>query len=166
MQRIIALCLVVMCVSVSPAAAAESAVNAPFNRVMKLMDSTYQRFEKQSRRQVDSALRRIDILKRSGVSPDRITLLVLETKISLELAAVELREDLSDFNIAAGLVVDRHERTALLRPTLPTINFDTFRRRADQKNDTLDAKADRLLDSAFARLDAALPVVETPEEPF
>lgn len=155
-----------LCVLGAPAIAAESRATAPVNRMLKLMDSTYARFEKQADRAVESALRRIDKLEREEATDERIQLVIDETKIALEASAAAMRQKLEDFNTATDLAIDRHERAAVRERVLPTINFNELRRRADNKTDSLDARADLLLDESFATLDAAAPVEEVPEEGF
>lgn len=155
-----------LCVLAAPAVAAGSKADAPVNRMLKLMDSTYARFAKQADRAVDSALRRIDKLEREEATDERIQRVIDETKASLEVSAAAMRQKLEDFNTATDLVIDRHERTAVREHTLPTVNFNELRLRADRKTDSLDARADLLLDEAFATLDEAAPVEEAPEEGF
>lgn len=166
MNRAVLSFCVALCVLAAPAVGAPSKSVSSFNRMLKLMDSTYDRFESQADRRVNSALRRIDKLERSGASDELIQSVIDQTKVALEVSAAVMREDLAEFNTATQLLIDRQEQSAARNRVLPTINFDEFRRRADRANDSLDADADLLLEDAFATLDAAAPVEEMPEEPF
>lgn len=164
-RTVLSFCLA-LCVLAAPSIAAESKATTPVNRMLKLMDSTYARFAKQADRSTDSALRRIDTLERAEATDERIQAVIDETKASLEASAASMRRKLEDFNTATDLVIDRHEQTSIRERIIPTINFDELRRRADRKTDSLDARADLLLDDAFATLDDAAPVAEAPEEGF
>lgn len=162
---LIALVLAALALLLAPVPARAQTDVPGVARLIRLMERAEARFEAEANRAVKSALKRISILERKGVSDDRLNAVINETKLTLEVRAAAMRSAIDDFEAAAGLVITRHQASRAKNGTLPTINFDEVRRRVASRADRLKADADATLDEAFADLDAAAPA-EEPEEEF
>jgi hypothetical protein len=151
-----------------PAGEANAQTQAPgaIARMVRLIERTYMRFERQADRTLASALRRVDILERKGASDDRIRAVIDGAKVALEAQAAAMRKDLAEYEEATDLVIARQAAARARSGALPTIDFAAIERRVESEVDQLMADGDEWLDHAFAALDAAAPAEEPEEEAF